>query len=101
MAVPVKSVDWMVAALVSGQLPDFIPLPAPAEEPSSAPERKAAGNSSPGKEAAAAQDGVPLAEAAEDGSGGLVEDSESFGEPPFEIRPSLASVSFGGPPAAG
>ncbi|BDA40561.1 hypothetical protein COCOBI_01-2140 [Coccomyxa sp. Obi] len=103
LTIPAKSVDWMIAALVSGNRPPFIPvMPLPQKRRTAPEPQQAAGNSSrPGEEAAAAQDAAPSAEAAEDGSGALVEDSESFGEPPFEIRPSLASVSFGGPGAAG
>ncbi len=92
LTIPVESVDWMIGALVKGHLPHPIRvLPLPMKR-RTAPEPQAAGISSPEKEVAAAQDAEPPAQAAEDGNGELVEDSESFGEAPFEIRPSLASV---------
>ncbi len=90
---------------MSGRLPDPIQIQAPSEEPSSAPNPQAAPDatrdSSPDGGAAGAQEAAQQAEATHADEGELVEDSESFGEMPLEIRPSAASVSFGGAAAAG
>ena len=87
----------MIQALINGELPDPIPIQAPPEEPSSAPELPGAAQDRRPDEDESAQ----MTEATQDSDGALVEDSESFGEMPLEIRPSAASVSFGGPAAAG
>lgn len=94
MAIPVKSVDWMIKALVNGKLPDPIPIQAPPQEPSEPQDAALDRRPDEGESA-------QPAEAPEDCGAALVEDSESFGAMPLEIRPSAASISFGGAAAAG
>lgn len=90
----------MISALVSGQLPDPIPIRAPQEgPPSGLPEAQAALDPADSDSAGDADEAAAAAE--KEGDAGLVDDSESFGELPREVRPSAASVSFGGAAAAG
>jgi len=92
----------MISALVSGELPDPIPIRAPQEEPSSGLPQAQTAPDLADSDTAAGDAAAKAAGAAErDGDAGLVDDSESFGELPLEVRPSAASVSFGGAGAAG